>query len=62
MNAEIKLWMAQIETAKMATAAVQVGQLATTKEMKKMIEEMEAAIKKVQNEIAKQQSVIENSK
>lgn len=62
MNAEIKLWMAQIEMAKMATAGIQVGQLATSKEMMELIDNLNFHIKEIQDRIALEQQKIEMSK
>ena len=62
MNAEIKLWMAQIEMAKMAAAGIQVGQLSTSKDMMALVDNLNASIKALQDRIALEQQKIEMSK
>lgn len=59
---EMKLMMQQMELAKMSAAAVQLGQLATSQELAQMSSELSAILKKMADQVAKEQFAIEMSK
>lgn len=59
---EMKLMMQQMELAKMSAAAVQLGQLATSQELAQMSSELSAILKKMADQVAKEQFVIEMSR
>lgn len=59
---EMKLMMQQMELAKMAAASVQLGQLATSKELAQMASELTALLDKMASQVAKEQAIIELNK
>ena len=56
---EMKLMMQQMELAKMTAASVQLGQLATSKELAQMSSELTALLNKMATQVAKEQAIIE---
>lgn len=59
---EMKLMMQQMELAKMTAASIQLGQLATSKELLQMSSELTELLNKMASQVAKEQAVIELSK
>ena len=59
---EMKLMMQQMELAKMTAASVQLGQLATSRELLKMSSELTELLNKMAAQVAKEQAIIELSK
>lgn len=59
---EMKLMMQQMELAKMTAAAMQLGQLATSKELLQMSSELSALLEAMAKQVAKEQAVIELSR
>jgi len=59
---EMKLMMQQMELAKMAAASVQLGQLATSKELLQMSSELTDLLNKMAAQVAKEQAIIELSR
>lgn len=59
---EMKLMMQQMELAKMTAAAIQLGQLATSKELLQMSSELSGLLNKMAEQVAKEQTIIELSR
>jgi len=59
---EMKLMMQQMELAKMTAAAIQLGQLATSKDLLQMSSELAALLDRMATQVAKEQAVIELSR
>lgn len=59
---EMKLMMQQMELAKMTAASVQLGQLATSRELLQMSSELTELLNKMAVQVAKEQAIIELSK
>jgi len=59
---EMKLMMQQMELAKMTAASVQLGQLATSRELLQMSSELTELLNKMAAQVAKEQAIIELSK
>lgn len=59
---EMKLMMQQMELAKMTAASIQLGQLATSKELLQMSSQLTELLNKMAEQVAKEQAIAELSR
>lgn len=59
---EMKLMMQQMELAKMTAASIQLGQLATSKELLQMSSQLTELLNAMATQVAKEQAVAELSR